>query len=120
MTDNDRTYSAQLNRSGAGCSSCGCAYDQCTNMVLSDHRACCGTCSYTDTHQEQAEAEPAALQEVPLYIEGAVSLHSDRTLRIQVENATTHKLIVEFTLTGQQVFDLLAGGGARVTGRAEE
>ena len=44
---------------GDRCSSCRVSYESCTRLVLdSQHRACCATCSYTDTHRERAVPVP--------------------------------------------------------------
>ncbi len=39
------------------CSTCGTHYDACTTRIRSGKKACCGTCGYTATHEQNAWEE---------------------------------------------------------------
>lgn len=56
--------------------------------------------------------------EVPLYLDSATTNFyvGERGLRLAVVNDEDHATIVEFHLTGQQVFDMLSGASVRVKG----
>lgn len=54
MTGRTTAWIGAKEHSGVECSNCGKSYKACTDLVLGPrHRACCGACSYTDTHDER-------------------------------------------------------------------
>lgn len=108
-----RTYSARIDKSGIACENCGTPYDVCTDNMLDRHKACCGGCQIADTHRERNGDVQDGTR---LYLEGAVSMGGERSLTLLIEDDDTHTRLIEVTLTGQQVFDLINGAGVRASG----
>jgi hypothetical protein len=50
-------------------------------------------------------------------LQGQVGGNSPRTLTVEIQDAESFRTLGEIELTGEQIFDVLAGGSATVSGR---
>lgn len=91
----------QTTHNGTACTNCGTAYDECTRALLYPlGRACCSTCGYTDTHDEQPGEPPAAVESVNLSAAAAwlLTLEDDTSLAGSSQNVAAR--LVWARLTG--------------------
>ena len=94
---------------GDRCSSCRVSYESCTRMVLgSQHRACCATCIYTDTHHERAVPVPLPVAQWLAERRAEMARADDCAEAYRALPAALSALEKVLELCGEQVYKVLS------------